>query len=60
MTGSVIYATEIYDASDLRLLEAFITKQYPNSMNIGATFGSLDAAEAGINKGAEAMLEQFR
>lgn len=60
MTGSVIYAAEIYDASDLRLLKAFIAKQYPNSMNIGATFGSLDAAETGIDKGAEAMLEQFR
>jgi len=60
MTGSVIYAAEIYDASDLRLLKAFIAKQYPNSMNIGATFGSLGAAETGIDKGAEAMLEQLR
>lgn len=39
MTGSVIYAAEIYDASNLHLLKAFIAKQYPNSHNIGATFG---------------------
>ncbi|SNS90857.1 MULTISPECIES: DUF3313 domain-containing protein [unclassified Azospirillum] len=60
MTGSVIYAAEIYDAADLRLLKAFIAKQYPNSFNIGATFGSIDAAETGIDKGAEALVEQLR
>ena len=59
-TGSVIYAAEIYDAPSNRLLDAFITKQYPGSMNIGATFGTLDAAKTGIEKGAEALVAQLK
>jgi hypothetical protein len=59
-TGSVIYAVEVYDAPTNRLLSAFITKQYPGSMNIGATLGSLDAAETGIDKGAYALAAQLR
>lgn len=60
MTGSVIYAVEIYDAPSDRLLDASITKQYPGAYNIGATFGSLTAAQSGIKKGAAALVEQFR
>jgi len=59
-TGSVIYAVEIYDAPTAQLLSAYITKQYPNSMNIGASFGALEAAKTGIEKGAEMMVEQLR
>ncbi|MGF6778455.1 DUF3313 domain-containing protein [Paraburkholderia sp. GAS334] len=58
-TGSVTYAVEIYDASTNRLLQAYVTKQYPNAMNIGATFGSLGAAKTGIDKGADALAEQL-
>src|SRR5882762_7501931 len=50
-TGSVIYAVEIYDAPTNRLLSAYVTKQYPGSLNIMASFGSLSAAETGIDKG---------
>src|SRR5207253_3833444 len=39
-TGSVSYAVEIYDSSNNRLLNAYVTKQYPNSLNISATRGS--------------------
>ena len=60
MTGSVSYVVEIYDAATARLLLAYVTKQYPNAYNIGATMGSLAAAEVGIEKGADALLEQFR
>jgi hypothetical protein len=59
-TGAVIYAVEIYDASTAQLLCAYIAKQYPNSLNIGATFGALAAARTGIEKGAEKMVEQLR
>ncbi|MFE0758640.1 DUF3313 domain-containing protein [Inquilinus sp. NPDC058860] len=59
-TGSVIYAAEIYDAPTGRLLNAFVSKQYPGSMNIGATFGSLDAAKTGIDKGADALVAQLQ
>jgi hypothetical protein len=59
-TGSVFYAVEIYDASTLELLSAYIAKQYPNSMNIGASIGALAAARTGIEKGAEMMVEQLQ
>ncbi|AIY42899.1 hypothetical protein LT85_3741 [Collimonas arenae] len=59
-TGSVIYAVEIYDAPNDRLLSAFITKQYPSPWNIGATMGSLAASKAGIEKGADALVAQLK
>lgn len=58
-TGAVFYTVELYDASSGRLLDAYVTKQYPNAMNIGATFGSLSAARTGIDKGAAALLAQL-
>jgi len=58
-TGSVSYAVEIYDSSNNRLLNAYVTKQYPNSLNISATRGSLSAAQTGIDKGADALVTQF-
>jgi hypothetical protein len=57
ISGSVSYAVEIYDASTNRLLSAFVSKQYPNAMNIMASFGSLAAAKTGIEKGAEALVD---
>ncbi len=60
LTGSVIYAVEIADASSNRLLSASVTKQYPNSMNIMASMGSLAASKVGIEKGADALLAQLR
>jgi hypothetical protein len=60
MTGSVIYAVEIFDAATSRLLSAFVSKQYPSPTNIKATVGPLTAAEAGIDKGAEALIAQLR
>jgi hypothetical protein len=59
-TGSVMYAVEIYDASTGRLLNAYVTKQYPNPYNIGASFGSLSASKTGIEKGADALVAQLR
>jgi len=60
IAGSVIYSVEIYDAQSSRLLAAYISKQYPGALNIGASFGSLAAAETGIDKGAEALVAQLR
>jgi hypothetical protein len=59
MMGSVSYAVEIYDASNDRLLCAYVEKQYPNAMNVGSTFGGLSASKTGIRKGADALLEQL-
>ncbi|MGC6388814.1 DUF3313 domain-containing protein [Ewingella sp. S1.OA.A_B6] len=59
-TGSVSYAVEVYDASSNQLLKAYISKQYPNSLNVGANWGSLSAAETGLDKGAEQLQEQLK
>jgi len=59
-TGSVVYAVELYDASTNRLLGAYVSKQYPNSLNIGASFGALAAAKTGLEKGADALVAQLR
>lgn len=59
-SGAVIYAVEIFDAPTNRLLNAYVSKQYPNAMNFGAAFGSLSAAKTGIDKGAEALLAQLQ
>jgi hypothetical protein len=60
LTGSVIYVTEIYDAATDRLLSAFVTKQYPNALNIGASMGSLAAAKVGIEKGGDALVAYLK
>jgi len=60
LTGSVIYAVEIYRAHDNRLLQAFITKQYPSPWNLSASMGALAASKAGIEKGADALLAQLK
>ena len=59
-TGSALYAVEIYDAPTNRLLDAFVSKQYPGPMNIVATFGSLAAAKTGLEKGADALVAQLK
>ncbi|MEJ8797541.1 DUF3313 domain-containing protein [Trinickia caryophylli] len=60
MTGAVFYSVEIYDASTNKLLNAYVAKQYPNAMNIGASFGGLSASKTGIDKGADALLAQLQ
>jgi uncharacterized protein DUF3313 len=60
LTGSVVYAVEIFDAANSRLLGAFVTKQYPSPYDIKASVGPLAAAEVGIDKGAEALIAQLR
>ena len=59
MSGSVLYAVEIYDAASNRLLDAAVVKQYPGAYNIGASIGALAAAKVGIEKGADALVEQL-
>jgi hypothetical protein len=59
-TGSVMYAVEIYDASTKQLLNAYVTKQYPNPYNLGASFGALSASKTGIDKGADALVAQLK
>lgn len=60
MTGAVVFAVEIYDASTKSLLAAYVEKQYPNAYNISASMGSLAAAKVGIDKGAEELAGWLR
>lgn len=60
MNGSASYAVEIYQADNQQLLAAYVTKQYPNAMNVGASFGSLSAAKTGIDKGADQLLAMLK
>jgi hypothetical protein len=60
MTGYVMFGVEIFDAQTNRLLKSYVSKQYPNAMNIAAAFGSLSAAKTGIDKGADALVAQLR
>jgi len=60
MTGSVVYAVEIFDAATSRLLSAFVSKQYPNPYDIKASVEPLAAAQVGIDKGADALIAQFK
>lgn len=59
LTGSVIYAVEIYEGGSDKLLLSQITKQFPNALNIGASFGAMAAAKVGIRKGADELVEQL-
>lgn len=58
-SGSVSYAVEVYDGTNGRLLKAYVSKQYPNAMNMAAAFGSLGAAKTGLDKGADALVAQL-
>ena len=58
-TGSVSYAVEIFDASSLALLDAYVTKQYPNALNISASLGKMDASMTGVQKGAQQLAERL-
>ncbi|WDS35315.1 MAG: DUF3313 domain-containing protein [Pseudoxanthomonas sp.] len=56
MSGSVTYAVEVYDAQSGRLLDAYVSKQYPNAMNVKANIGALSASKKGIQLGAEELV----
>ncbi|MFK0161199.1 DUF3313 domain-containing protein [Rhizobium sp. NPDC090279] len=60
MTGSVSYAVEVYDASAGRLLLSYVAKQYPSALNVGASFGALQASRIAIDKGADDLLTRLR
>lgn len=59
-TGSVRYVVEIHDAKTGRLLSAFVSKQYPKPYDIPAGIGPLDAAKAGIERGADELVAQLK
>jgi hypothetical protein len=56
LTGSVSFAVEIYAASTNELLAAYVSKQYPNAWNLGASMGALSASKTGVDKGADELV----
>lgn len=56
LTGSVSFAVEIYSASTNELLAAYVSKQYPNAWNLGASMGAMSASKTGIDKGADELV----
>lgn len=60
LSGYVNYAVEVHDASTNALLLAYVGEQYPNAMNVGASVGSLSAAETGIDKAADELLNMLQ
>ena len=56
LTGSAIFAVEIYSASTNELLAAYVSKQYPNAWNLGASMGAMSASKTGIDKGADELV----
>lgn len=59
LTGSVNYAVEIYDAATNRLLKAYVSKQYPGALNLGASITPMQASKVGVDKGADALIAQM-
>lgn len=58
-SGSVYYTVEVYDEASDRLLQSFVTQQYPKVYDISATRGALSAAQAGIRRGAVALADEL-
>lgn len=59
-SGWVMYAVEIHNAADGKLLEAYEAKEYPNAFNVNAAFGTMAAPKIGIDKGADALVAQLQ
>jgi hypothetical protein len=60
MTGSVSFAVEIYAASTDELLAAYVSKEYPNAWNLGASMGAMSASKTGIDKGADDLVAYLK
>jgi hypothetical protein len=57
--GSVSFEVQAYDSTTNRLLEAYVSKEYPFAENIATSVGALAATRAGVRNGAEALLPEL-
>jgi hypothetical protein len=57
--GSVIYVVEFRDGKTGELLLAYISKQYPSAVDVGASVRPLDAAKIGIRQGADTLAKDI-
>ena len=51
--GSVCFAAELYDAATGELLYANVSRETPFALDVTASLGRLDAAKAGVRRGAQ-------
>lgn len=57
--GSVSYAVELLDAATGALLDAYVTRQTPDALDVTASIGYLDAAKEGVRIGATHLEEDL-
>jgi len=57
--GSVSFEVQAYDSTTNRLLEAYVSKQYPFAENIATSVGALTATRAGVRNGADALVPEL-
>jgi 16S rRNA G1207 methylase RsmC len=60
LSGSINYSVEVYDSASNNLLLAYVSKQYPSALDVGASLGPLGASKVGIDKGADALLSKLQ
>jgi hypothetical protein len=52
-------AVELYDAETGELVYASISKETPHALDLTASFGRLDAARAGVRRGAQHICDKL-
>ncbi len=57
--GSVSFEVQVYDSTTNRLLEAYVSKQYPFAENIVSSVGTLEATRAGVRNGADDLVPEL-
>jgi hypothetical protein len=60
LSGSVNYSVEVYDSATNKLVLAYVSKQYPGALNVGASLGPLGASKAGIQEGADDFVRRLQ
>jgi hypothetical protein len=60
LSGSINYSVEVYDSATDKLLLAYVSKQYPGALDVGASLGPLGASKVGIQKGADDLIVKLQ
>ncbi|WP_425961043.1 DUF3313 domain-containing protein [Rhizobium nepotum] len=60
LSGSVNYSVELYDSATSKLILAYVAKQYPGALNVGASLGPLGASKVGIQEGADDFVRRLQ
>ncbi|PTW52905.1 uncharacterized protein DUF3313 [Breoghania corrubedonensis] len=58
-TGDVTYVAEFRDGTSGELLWAYVSKQFPSAVDVGASIRQLDAAKTGIRLGADSLAKNI-